>query len=295
MKLFFKILILSFLFHQLNAQCIVDAGDDRVICLDVNTSFVDTPSLLASVSNVVEPYQVVWTTTIETNLTTLPYIYASDMLSDTSVLNPLLYTHIYAKNNVPINFAIQITDSVGNTCKDSLKIRFSTFAITIKDIKIYQEAGDTALISASVSGGIPPIRYSWFPKENIDTITNNSCCPFVWPSSEVTYSAMAIDSAGCTVGTNPTWHFTIISSIINLTNNELKIYPNPTQGILNFDLKEDIENLSIKIIDAKGKIVLAKSIESHWIDLSNLAKGIYTFQLFGEKDKLLSYGKVQKE
>jgi hypothetical protein len=64
------------------------------------------------------------------------------------------------------------------------------------------------------------------------------------------------------------------------------IYPNPTNGIFNMDLKNDVDN--IKVINILGKIVYYERITkgaagtTKKIDLSNLVNGLYIVSLTNE-------------
>ena len=93
---------------------------------------------------------------------------------------------------------------------------------------------------------------------------------------------------------NPTFaddaNFTGISAI--LANSEFSfkpevtIYPNPTNGILNMDLKNDVNN--IKVINILGKIVYNEKITKDTagttkkVDLSNLVNGLYIVSVTNE-------------
>lgn len=284
-----------FFFYQINAQCVVDIGEDRIICLHNYSILGDTIPLSTTITtNVLEPYQIIWSTKIVTNLISLPFLYASDLLNDTSGLTPLLYTNVYIENNIPIVFVIEVIDSIGNSCKDSISIKFSNFQISMETYEVQQHSGDTFQIQAFSLGGIPPIKYTWGPKENIDTITNSSCCPLVWPTTDVTYSATVIDSAGCSIGVNPQWNFRIITDIKNLTNNKLNVYPNPTKNIINIEYNEMTPVLFISIFNMKGQEVYKSPVFNNQINIEKIACGFYTFIIRDEKT-ILSYGKIRKE
>ncbi len=72
---------------------------------------------------------------------------------------------------------------------------------------------------------------------------------------------------------------TIDNSIQNLKVESLKVYPNPTTGILTIKSK-DLKGKKITLTDLNGKIVLSfKATENKTkINLSNYSKGIYTLK-----------------
>ncbi len=89
-----------------------------------------------------------------------------------------------------------------------------------------------------------------------------------------------------------------ITSTLNINNtftsNNLKIYPNPTNGQLFYEL-ENADNATIQIIDANGQLVkvLDNLNNKGEIDLSNYAKGIYFMRLL--KDDSTSIQKIVVE
>lgn len=83
------------------------------------------------------------------------------------------------------------------------------------------------------------------------------------------------------------------SSTADLTEieafNSLSIYPNPTDGVFNLDLKKNLgQSFDVSIINLSGQQVYNNHLNSsgenqtHKIDLKNLSKGVYTIQLITE-------------
>jgi surface protein len=62
--------------------------------------------------------------------------------------------------------------------------------------------------------------------------------------------------------------------------NNIKIYPNPTNNIINIEGLNKNENNTIQIFDVQGKLVITKTInEKGTIDLSELNKGVYVIKI----------------
>jgi surface protein len=62
--------------------------------------------------------------------------------------------------------------------------------------------------------------------------------------------------------------------------NNIKIYPNPTNNIINIKVLTKNENNTIQIFDVQGKLVITKTItEQGAIDLSELNKGVYVIKI----------------
>lgn len=81
------------------------------------------------------------------------------------------------------------------------------------------------------------------------------------------------------------------------TNNDIKIYPNTTNGIVHIDLPNGFEHASIKLLDISGRQQVfsqQKNIgESKTIDISGLPAGEYILQVINE-NVMSSYKVIKK-
>jgi hypothetical protein len=130
-------------------------------------------------------------------------------------------------------------------------------------------------LSADASGGLSPYTYEWSTGETSQTIT---------PAASDTYWCIVSDSLGCLSDT--AFYTFVFSSTIDITNSNVLIYPNPTQGILNieFDLIGSKE-VTLSLVNILGDVVYTKLIDnetirySNKLDLSNYSNGIYFVKL----------------
>ena len=127
---------------------------------------------------------------------------------------------------------------------------------------------------------------------------------YLWSTNEQTQT-ISVDSSGNVNMEKTVWAMvtkdgcsnadTIIitfedstSSIDELANIEMKVYPNPTSGKLMFEMEGDGSDISIQIISMEGKLLENKLIENikgkyiEEFDLSAFAKGIYTIKVFNK-------------
>ena len=68
----------------------------------------------------------------------------------------------------------------------------------------------------------------------------------------------------------------------NALNNQLTVFPNPTNGIVNISLGEDLGQAEIEITSMSGQVVQVETIESTKntsIDVSALKAGVYILKL----------------
>ena len=89
----------------------------------------------------------------------------------------------------------------------------------------------------------------------------------------MTNSDNCTDTAVLNVNVGPT-------GINDIKNANIKIYPNPTNNIINIEGLNKNENNTILIFDVQGKLVITKTInEKGTIDLSELNKGVYVIKI----------------
>lgn len=107
------------------------------------------------------------------------------------------------------------------------------------------------------------------------------------------YSITKIDSMFC--DSTVAYCYSVGFNELKLNNENIKIYPNPTNGVLNTDLKNIFtkEDLNIKLVNILGQIVVECKLEKQ-LDISDLKHGIYFLQFY-DKDKLIATKKIIKE
>lgn len=78
---------------------------------------------------------------------------------------------------------------------------------------------------------------------------------------------------------------------------EMKIYPNPTKGMLQIEIPdyENLKNGVITVYNVQGKLITQKKIDSfkNTIDLSSVSNGLYIMQINAGKE--ISSWKIIKE
>lgn len=67
----------------------------------------------------------------------------------------------------------------------------------------------------------------------------------------------------------------------NVQKDRFKLYPNPTNGILNIEYNHDISG-KLQVINGMGQVVISTSLDSK-VDLSSLNKGLYLVNIIDEK------------
>ena len=76
------------------------------------------------------------------------------------------------------------------------------------------------------------------------------------------------------------YQLNVVTGINDIKNSNIKIYPNPTNNIINIEGLNKNENNTIQIFDVQGKLVITKTIkEKGTIDLLELNKGVYVIKV----------------
>jgi len=136
--------------------------------------------------------------------------------------------------------------------------------------------GDSVVLEAS-SGFV---SYSWNNGLTGDRIVD-------FPGQDNWYMVEAVDSNGCVV-LEDVWVYvdTCTSSINNLSEKRISIYPNPTNGKVNIVLPKG-EYFHFTLYDLQGRLVLQKDniAERFVFDTKEISKGTYLIKLESVKGK----------
>lgn len=77
---------------------------------------------------------------------------------------------------------------------------------------------------------------------------------------------------------------TVLSALANVAfenrNNSIKVFPNPTTGMVAISSPENATIDKIEVIDVLGKTILVKTGNTSQLDISSFSKGMYIFKLY---------------
>jgi hypothetical protein len=118
--------------------------------------------------------------------------------------------------------------------------------------------------------------------------TNNEWYRFIIP---INYTVPNVDGLIFSINFSPApngslvlddleWIMEKPVGIENINNTNIKIYPNPTNNIINIQGLNKNEIKNVQLFDVQGKLVIVQTItENGTIDLSELNKGIYVIKI----------------
>jgi hypothetical protein len=102
------------------------------------------------------------------------------------------------------------------------------------------------------------------------------------------YSVSVTDTSLCT-GSSATLNIGT-SGITTVSNNGIKVFPNPTKSLL---FIESVSNINIDVKDITGRTLITET--SKVVDMSNLVPGMYIIYIKDAEGNVMQIEKVVKE
>ena len=130
-------------------------------------------------------------------------------------------------------------------------------------------------VEITTNGGTPPYAWAW---SNGDE-TEDTFLP-----ENSTSNCNITDANGCNLTTE---EFITLSSVNEIANASLSVYPNPANNTLNFQLnRTNIRYTNWTLINNLGAVVLTDRVNTgvNTIDVSKLAEGVYTIKLSNQEN-----------
>lgn len=158
----------------------------------------------------------------------------------------------------------QVTGANGCVNRDSVRVEI----IEAPAVPLISLEADSQLKSSASSGNYWLFNGQYLPNDTLQ---------FVRPQLSGFYSVEVRSPNGCSSQSSLyAYYFTSISS---LSEYGMKLYPNPSTGLVQIELDEKGEH-TIRVLDMQGRVLLTKSGESSLeLDLKNLADGSYLIQV----------------
>ena len=275
-----KIIILITLFFSINlvnAQLIVNAGNDTIVC-GGSLQIGGAPTATGGTS----PYTYVW----ETVYTDISGSFsASTFLDDSTIANPSLLPLAFGK---PLTFKLTVTDALNNVVIDSSKVTIGPSSpITLfwgvdESISI----GDSAQLRHNIDPQFfLPFTYQWSPNYKLSDYTLKN--PWAKPDTTTTYYCITTTVSGCEVQTQVTVSVYPLAVTENELNKSIKFYPNPSSNHLIIEnLGQQKNNVVIEIRSITGQLALLKNIglvDKVTINTSQIPSGVYVVTVKDEQ------------
>jgi hypothetical protein len=142
-------------------------------------------------------------------------------------------------------------------------------------------------IATTVTGGTGALNYAWSGPSNFTSNASN----LSGLTNTGTYNLTVTDQNGCS--NSESFILAFVGEEELIAENEVKVYPNPSTDLVNFELNNNSK--SIIIFDYTGKQILASDITDNKVvvDVNLYSPGIYFFKIFDLNNKEIYSDKFQ--
>jgi hypothetical protein len=239
-----------------------------------------------SLTDVVNPITYQWSITpISTVSEVVPFVYASDVLSDTLSANPAL---IYSGDLLgdSIEFYLTVTDANGCQTSDTVALTTTNFGRHFMQWEYTIEPGDSVYLNQvpNIGAGYGETFYLWQPGHGL---TDSTSASGFWakPETDIAYTASVVDEKGCseTAG-EPTYIINVLSLGVDEVKNSLfSVYPNPAKDELKINSEGKAKIDSYAIFDTRGLILSQNQLQAETINIEFLPSGIYLLRLHSNR------------
>ncbi|MBL4585711.1 MAG: T9SS type A sorting domain-containing protein, partial [Flavobacteriales bacterium] len=153
-------------------------------------------------------------------------------------------------------------------------------------INVLPDVGVT-VTNPTLTANATSAAYQWLDCNDNDAIIQGATNQAYMALSNGSF-AVEVTESGCTDTSACVSVFAV--NINDVENEPFRVYPNPTPGQVNIEMSADVSG-TLTLLDVTGKAVLSRKVNgsSLVLDLSELAKGIYTVQLIAEKKNVETY------
>ena len=151
--------------------------------------------------------------------------------------------------------------------------------IDTEDIIVHDVNNSTTLDALTITANAVGATYQWLDCKNFSEISGETSQSFT-ATSNGDY-AVVVTENGCT-DTSECVSIDMVSLKEDLNHNELIIYPNPTNDILNITGLAEMEGgIEYSIYDNLGRLVLNGNLtdQTQSINCAEIARGLYTLQI----------------
>ena len=169
----------------------------------------------------------------------------------------------------------------------------ATASVNVSSVVSIVAASSSSLLCSGQSATLTAngaSSYTWMPAGSGTSIV-------VTPTTTTTYTVMGSSSCG-SASVTVTQNVSLCTGVAEaLVSSEISLYPNPNYGVVTIELASElIQNTSILIYDALGKIVISEKLitEITTVKTAHLDNGVYFYKVISN-NKDVKVGKLVKQ
>ncbi len=233
--------------------------------------------------------EIIYTLQVSTIATDVSCFGADDGLADATASGGQAgYTYLWndgqetpvAVDLIAGDYSVTVTDATGCTSISEVNVASPTqLELTIDEVINEEEFGEDGSISITVNGGTPPYAYTW--SENGNIVSNEED-----PENLIagTYQVQITDANDCNLFSETIIVDNIVS-VGNVEQNPLRVWPNPSQGLLQIEYLDASSDLSISLFHNNGQLIQNYQTQNvQMLDISHLPNGIYLLKIVVEDE-----------
>ena len=256
-------------------QLKLELGNDTTYCSDPNTTAIPM-GIKVDIKNGVEPYIYAWECKIVPYGILKPQT-ASDVLNDSTLLSPTFINGIWLYAD-KIKFILHVKDHAGNSVKDSVNFRFSSYGCILGYQVIELAKGDSVWLDAGKPSG-SVASYYWEPVEGLTTPQNSAtwCKPIVTTN----YSIVSVDTSGCIISCHAYEIRIIATGSENQLSNTGSILQPFQKGSKVYFNNSKNQEASVSVFSLGGKLLHQCTTMDDHIEVSSVLakKGTYIVKI----------------
>jgi len=173
---------------------------------------------------------------------------------------------------------------------------FVTVNVDLINVDVAMEISEAASDGSIIFNGMSSEGQTWFWDFGDDNAALGENVSHTYDQSGTYIVSLTVyDVNGCAGVVSDTIDYVAVG-ISSLLTNQITIYPNPTQGVLNIEKRSTSATMEVSLYDANGKLIIAPFSlldETTRIDIRDQPNGVYMVKLVS--DDGIYYGKVVKQ
>jgi Secretion system C-terminal sorting domain len=128
--------------------------------------------------------------------------------------------------------------------------------------------------------------YSWWPADSVPCV--DCAIMDVTPGGSTSYFVTGTNADGCTATVSFEVKVEICNSVVQLTNEDILVYPNPASEQIWIDWQEiNTQSCIFSLVDMKGRVIQEEHLIAgnhiYMITLYNIPSGNYMYTLVSDK------------
>jgi hypothetical protein len=224
----------------------------------------------------------------------LTYQWQKDGVNLTGETNSILRLNAVTTND-EADYTCEVSGDFGNLVSNAAGLQILP-QTTIDAQPVAQTVNEGSTASFTVSATGSNLTYQW-QKDMVDiagATSNTLVINNVQMSDAGNYQVIV--TGDCGAETSQQAGLNVIAGIDELTQNKIKIYPNPSEGKFIIEILNPSQNTFVKMYDFTGKIILTKVLRNteNTIDINRLSAGLYLLQVI-DNEKIINANIVKSK